>query len=476
MTNANDLYAQSVDSAADVQNIINCQEEFYQTGITLDADFRLQQLRNLQNYLREHEQDALDALHEDLGKSDFEAYATELGLVHDEIRYTLKNLKRWMRPKRVHTPLAHFYTTSKIYPYPYGVTAVLSPWNYPLQLSLIPLVDAIGAGNCVCMKPSKTSVHTSDFLRQLCEDVFDPRHVFCLHGSDEMNDWLLEVTFDKIMFTGSPRVGKLIMGHAAESLTDVTLELGGKSPLFIDKSANLERAGARVAWGKCLNSGQTCVAPDYALVHEDVANEFARQVATHIVKFYGKEPLKSPDYPHMINKHHYDMVCKLIDDRNPNSKIAFGGGRNPDTLQIEPTILTGITIEDAVMSQEIFGPVLPIITWKNIDDAIEITRSYGHPLSCYIFADDKQFQKYVLDKVPSGGATINDVVIWASSSYLPFGGLQNSGIGAYHGKRGFDSFTHYRSTMEKTNLFDMPVRYPPFNKAKFDILKIFMPD
>lgn len=290
-----------------------------------------------------------------------------------------------------------------------------------------------------------------------------------------MNEWLLQVQFDKTLFTGSPRVGREIMSHAAENLTDVTLELGGKSPLIVNKDANLKRAGARVAWGKCLNSGQTCVAPDYALVHKDVADAFVAELAHYITEFYGDEPMKSPDYPHMINKKHFDMVCGLIDKRNPSSQIAFGGGRDAETLRIEPTILTGITLEDPVMSQEIFGPVLPIITWESVDEVLAVTRSYEHPLSCYIFSDSSKFQRYILDNVPSGGAVINDVVIWASSSHLPFGGLQNSGIGHYHGKAGFDAFTHYKSTMKKSNLIDLPVRYPPFNGRKLAVLKLFMP-
>ncbi len=462
-------------SAADVQNKINELELFFQTGKTLSLEFRLQQLKRLQAYLRDHEQDALEALHADLGKSCFEAYATELGLVYDELRFVIKKLPSWVRPRRVPTSLAHFPATSTVHPYPFGVAAVLSPWNYPLQLTLVPLVDAIGAGNCVAIKPSQTSKHTSAFLRELCREVFDPDYIYCWQGSDAMNDWLLEVQFDKIMFTGSPRVGKLIMGHAAENLTSVTLELGGKSPVFINHDANVKRAAQRIAWGKCLNSGQTCVGPDYALVHEAVADAFVSEMDTWLHAYYGKEILKSADYPHMINQKHYDMVCRLIDERPPGTRIAIGGGRDPETLQIEPTVVTGVTVDDPLMSQEIFGPVLPIITWSTLDEAFSIQRSIKHPLACYIFSESQEFQKRILDAVPSGGATINDVVIHASSNRMGFGGVQNSGIGAYHGKVGFDAFTHYKSTMKKSTLIEMGVRNPPFNDRKMALLKLLMP-
>ncbi len=462
-------------SAADVQDQINNMEEFFQTGATLSVPFRISQLKQLQAYLRSHEDAALEALHQDLGKSAFEGYATELGLVYDELRLYLKKLPQWAKPRRVPTSLAHFPTTSTVYPYPFGVAAVLSPWNYPLQLTLVPLVDAIGAGNCVAIKPSKTSPATSAFIRHMCEEVFDPRFVFCWQGSDAMNDWLLEVQFDKIMFTGSPRVGKLIMAHAAQSLTSVTLELGGKSPVFIDKDANIRRAGQRIAWGKCLNAGQTCVGPDYALVHEYVADAFVSEMAHWIQRYYGSDPLASPDYPHMINKKHFDMVCSLIDERPPGTRIAFGGGRNEETLQIEPTIVTGVDIDDPLMSREIFGPVLPVITWKRLEDALAVQRSIKHPLACYIFSESRAFQKRLLDAVPSGGATINDVVIHASSNRMGFGGVQNSGIGAYHGKVGFDAFTHYKSTMKKSTLVEMGIRDPPFDALKMDLLKLFMP-
>jgi len=470
----NNDYGQAT-SAADVQNQINLMEQYFETGETLSVDFRLRQLRRLQSYLLAHEREALEALHADLGKSEFESYATELGLVYDEIRLYLKKLRQWAKPRHVPTSLAHFPSSSTVYPYPFGVAAVLSPWNYPLQLTLVPLVDAIGAGNCVAMKPSKTSPATAAFIRDMCREVFDPRYVYCWHGSDDMNDWLLQVEFDKIMFTGSPRVGKEIMAHAAESLTSVTLELGGKSPVFIAQDADIKRAAQRIAWGKCLNSGQTCVGPDYALVHEDVVDAFVEELDHYLHAYYGDDILASPDYPHMINQKHFDMVCGLIDDRRPGSKIAIGGRRHPATLQIETTVVTGVTIDDPLMSQEIFGPALPIITWRDIDEALAIVKSIKHPLACYIFSNSRAFQKKILDTVRCGGSTINDVVIHASNNHMGFGGVQNSGIGAYHGKVGFDAFTHYKSTLKKSTLIEMGIRNPPFDEKKMRLLKLFMP-
>lgn len=469
------LYETPVNSAADVQGIIDEIGTYFRTGVTLSVDFRVRQLNRLGAYLREHEQEALEALHADLGKSAFESYATELGLVYDEIRTCVRHVRAWARPRHVRTPLMNFPATSKVYPYPFGVAAVLSPWNYPIQLALVPLVDAIAAGNCVVMKPSKTSVHSSAFIRKMCEEVFDSHYVFCLHGSDDMNKWLLEATFDKIMFTGSPHVGKLIMKHAADSLTSVTLELGGKSPLFIAADANVKRAAQRVAWGKCLNSGQTCVAPDYALVHASVIDEFVHWMGHYLHEFYGADILASPDYPHMINEKHFDEVCAYIDNRPADCAVALGGGRDATTLKIEPTLLTNVTIDDPVMAQEVFGPVLPIIAWDDVEDVIGVTRHFGHPLACYIFSESRGFQRTILDRVPSGGAVINDVIIHVANSHMGFGGLQNSGIGAYHGKVGFDCFTHYKSTSKKTTLFDIPVRNPPFDEMSMRILKLLVP-
>ncbi|MFR7403338.1 MAG: aldehyde dehydrogenase family protein [Coriobacteriaceae bacterium] len=460
-------------SMADVQNQINEMEAFFETGATLPVDFRLRQLRRLQAYLLAHEQEALDALHADLGKSAFESYATELGLVYDEIRLYLRKLRQWARPRRVPTPLAHFPSSSTVYPYPFGVAAVLSPWNYPLQLTLIPLVDAIGAGNCVALKPSKTSPHTSQFLRDMCRELFDPRYVYCWHGSNDMNDWLLQVEFDKIMFTGSPRVGREIMTTAAQNLTSVTLELGGKSPVFIAADADIRRAAQRIAWGKCLNSGQTagpttrlCTRMRPTSSWKNCSGGFTSTTARTCCQ----PRLPAHDQSEAL-RHGVPSLTTV--PRAPASPSAAGA--IPETLQIEPTVVTGVRIDDPIMSQEIFGPALPVITWRDLDEALDIVRSIKHPLACYIFSESRAFQRRILDAVRCGGATINDVVIHASSNSMGFGGVQNSGIGAYHGKVGFDAFTHYKSTMKKSTLIETGIRNPPFNETKMRLLKLVMP-
>lgn len=460
--------------AADIQATVDSMKAWLATGKTLPLHTRRNVLQSLKTYLKKHEDEALDALHQDLGKAHFEGFATELGIVYDELRICMNNIYAWAKPRRVSTSVVHFPSSSHVYPSPYGVVAVLSPWNYPLQLSLVPMIDALCAGNCVVLKPSRTSPATSAFLQNLCDEVFDTNLVCCLPTGQDVNEWLLDVHFDKIFFTGSPRVGKEIMRSAANTLTEVTLELGGKSPCIIANDASIKRAAQRIAWGKCINSGQTCVAPDYFLVHEDIVDRFIRELGIWLHKYYGENILESNDYPHMINEHHFDRVCKLIDNRNEDAQIAFGGARDKATLKIEPTVLTGVTLDDLVMQEEIFGPVLPIITWKTWKEAHAIISSFPSPLACYIFSKSKVFQEQVISSIPFGGATINDVVIHLANNRMGFGGFGESGIGAYHGKAGFDCFTHYKSTLKKSTLIEMPVRNPPFNKLKMRIVKMLM--
>ena len=459
-------------SAAELQHHIDSMRALFASGATLDVGYRLEQLTRLKAWLKQHEASVLDALHQDLGKSPYEGYMCELGLVYDEINMMKKHLRKWARPYSVSTPLAHFPATSKVYPVPFGVAAILSPWNYPINLGLIPFVDAMAAGNCILLKPSRTSAATSQLLVDMCTELFDPRYVIALHGP-EVNDWLLEVNVDKMFFTGSPAIGSEIMTACAKHLTDVTLELGGKSPCIVDAFANIPRAAERIAWGKCLNSGQTCVAPDYLLVHESVADELVWELNKAFKKYFGTDILSNPEFPHMISKHHFDRVCGLIDKHGENACIAIGGGRDASTLKIEPTVMTGVTLDDPVMGEEIFGPILPLLTWQKIDEAVEVTERFGHPLACYIFSDDTDFQNYLLRRIPFGGATINDTVIHLANNHMGFGGFGHSGIGAYHGKVGFDCFTHYKSTMKKTPLIEIPIRNAPY-AGKLPLLKLFM--
>lgn len=459
---------------ADVEAAAQKMRDFFLTGTTMHVPHRRQALEKLRNWLRANEQRVLDALQQDLGKAPFEGYATELGIVYDEITMMLKHLNKWSRPKRVASPLVHFHSTSKVYPSPLGVVLVLSPWNYPLQLALVPMVDAIAAGNCVALKPSRTSKATSALLIDMIAEVFPPEYVCGFPGSGEMNDWLLEVRWDQIFFTGSPNVGHTIMQAAAKFLTPVVLELGGKSPCIVDATANIKRAAQRIAWGKGINCGQTCVAPDYFLVHEDVVDEFIPQLEACFHQYYGDDILKCGEWPHMISRRHFDRVMGLVENRNPNARVAFGGHGDPETLRIEPTCLTGVTLDDPVMGEEIFGPVIPVITYRSLDQAFETVRHFEKPLACYIFSEDKQIQHRVLTTLPFGGATVNDVVIHLANNHMGFGGVGNSGMGAYHGKVGFDCFTHYKSTLRKGTWFELPVRNPPFDDMKMKIVKMMM--
>lgn len=458
----------------EIQAIIDDMGDYFKTGITLDVGFRMKQLDKMKLWLKQNEGAVLAALEADLGKAPFEGYMTELGLVYDEINMMRKNIRKWSRPRLASIPLEDFPAKCTVYPLPYGVAAVMSPWNYPIQLCLVPMVDAIAAGNCVFVKPSKTSKNTGQIIEKMIDEVFDPRFVHCVFDLENLDPNMLKMRVDYMFFTGSPRVGHEIMHACANNLTPLTLELGGKSPVFIDKTANLERAGQRIAWGKCLNSGQTCVAPDYLLVAEDKVDELVKHLDHYFHRYFGKDILKNEQYPHMINQHHFDMVCSLIDNINPNAKVVIGGGRDPQMLRIEPTVITGVTLDDPVMGQEIFGPVLPILTWKTIDEAIEITEHFGHPLACYIFSEDKDFQQYIIHRLPYGGGCINDVVIHVSDNHMGFGGFGNSGMGEYHGKKGFDCFTHYKSILDHSTLLELDVRNAPYEPWKFNIVRFFM--
>ena len=462
------------ESIADVEAQAQRMRAYFQTGATLPVEHRRQALRQLKAYLKANEERVLEALAEDLGKAPFEGYATELGIVYDEINLCLKHLGRWAKPRRVRTPIVHFHSTSKVYASPLGVALVLSPWNYPVQLALVPLVDAIAAGNCVALKPSRTSIATSRLLMEMTASLFPPEFVCGFPGSAEMNDWLLDVRWDKLFFTGSPSVGHRVMQAGARYLTRVTLELGGKSPCIVDETANVKRAAQRIAWGKGINCGQTCVAPDYFLVHENVADDFVAQLDASFQQYYGENILACEQWPHMISQRHFERVMGLIENRNPDATVTFGGHGDPETLRIEPTCLRGVTLDDPVMGEEIFGPVLPVITYRTLDEAFAVVRTFETPLATYVFSDDKDVQQRVIRELPFGGATINDVVIHLANNHMGFGGLGNSGMGSYHGKAGFDCFTHYKSTLKKGTWLEMPIRNPPFDDAKMRLLKMLM--
>lgn len=461
------------ESLDDVEAAAQAMRAHHATGATLAIERRLEALGSLHDAIKAHEGEILDALRQDLGKAPFEGYATELGIVYDEIGFCKKRLRSWMRPRRVATPIVHFPSSSKVYPSPLGTVLVLAPWNYPVQLALTPLVDALAAGNCVAVKPSRTSAATSEVICRLIGETFPPEFVCAFPGSDTMNDWLLETRWDHIFFTGSPGVGRTVMQAAAKHLTPVTLELGGKSPCIVDAAADVGRAAQRIAWGKGINSGQTCVAPDYLLAHRTIAHDLIRQLDECFHRYYGADILGSDEWPRIVSKRHFDRLCNLIDQRNDASHVAFGGRGNEATLKIEPTCITGVTLDDPVMQEEIFGPILPVIEYDDLDEALAFVAHFEKPLATYVFSEDKAVWQRVIREVPFGGATINDVVIHLANNRMGFGGVGESGMGAYHGKTGFDCFTHYKSTLRKSTLIEVPVRVPPFGN-KIALLRKLM--
>ncbi len=423
----------------------------------------------MRDAIKKHENEIMSALKLDLNKSEFEAYETEIGIVLEEIKYVIKHLSNWTRPKRVKTPLMHFPSSSVLYTEPYGVVLIMSPWNYPFQLAMVPLVGALAAGNTCVLKPSEYSFHTSEMIEKIMKEVFREEYVAVVRGGREANKSLLDEKFDYIFFTGSPQVGKSVMESAAKHLTPVTLELGGKSPCIVDETANLKLAAKRIVWGKFLNAGQTCVAPDYVLVHKRIKDELIIEMKKYITVFYGKDPLQSEHYPKIINQKHFERLLSLIE----NSKIVTGGGCNKDSLQIAPTILDHVTWENAVMKEEIFGPLLPILQFERLSDALAAIRERPKPLALYFFTTSKKRERYVMKNASFGGGCVNDTVIHLTNPNMPFGGVGESGMGRYHGKNSYDTFTHQKGVIKKSNLLDINLRYPPFENH-LSILKKIM--
>ena len=451
------------------KSMLHTQRAYFQTGDTKDVEFRIRQLKKLYQWITVHEQEIMDALYMDLNKSNFEAYATEIGIVKEEIRYTLKHLRKWAAPKRVPTPITQFPSKSFIYPEPYGIVLIMSPWNYPFQLTIAPLVGAICAGNCAVVKPSAYSPHTTKVMADMLRELFQEKYIAVVEGGRQENQALLNEKFDYIFFTGSVNVGKYVMEKASAHLTPVSLELGGKSPCIVDETADLKLAAKRIVWGKFLNSGQTCVAPDYILVQNSVKDKLVRYMEKYIRKMFGKDPIQNPDYPKMINEKHFNRVLGLIE----RAHVVCGGGSDVDMLKIEPTVLDQVTWESPVMQEEIFGPLLPVLTFYDIEEAIQMVNARPRPLALYYFTKDKQREAMMLKQVSYGGGCINDTIVHLATSHMPFGGVGNSGMGGYHGKDSFDTFTHKKSIMKKSVRLDIPIRYAPF-KNKLNILKKLM--
>jgi len=454
----------------DISALIQDQRAYFQTGATLSLTARREALTKLHRTIQAREGEICAALAADLNKSATESYMCEVGMVLSELDYARRHLAGWMRDRRVLTPLAQFHARSFTAADPYGVVLIMSPWNYPFLLTMGPLAGAIAAGNCCVVKPSAYSPAVSAVLRSILAECFPPRFVAVVEGGRAENQALLDQRFDYIFFTGGTVVGREVMAKAAVHLTPVTLELGGKSPCIVDASAKLDLAAKRLVFGKLLNCGQTCVAPDYLLIDRRVKDAFLGHVTKWISAMYGSDPLDNEGYVRMVNEKHFRRVMALIDP----DKVVWGGKGDPATLKIQPTVLDNVSPEDAVMQEEIFGPVLPVLTYRTLDEAAAFINSRPHPLALYLFSEDRAVQERFLRQVPFGGGCINDTVIHLATSRMGFGGVGDSGMGSYHGRAGFDTFTHRKSIVKKSTWMDMPVRYAPYSPLKDRLLRLFL--
>lgn len=452
-----------------IKNIIEQQKILFKANITKNVDFRIHSLQKLKSSIRIHEKDIADALYSDLHKAPSESYMSEIGVVLSELTHTIKHIRSWSKNKTVPTPLAQFYSHSYISPEPYGCVLVMSPWNYPFQLTMVPLIGAIAAGNTVVVKPSAYASATSQIIAEIINECFDEEYVAVIQGGRKENTELLDQRFDYIFFTGGVTIGKLVMEKASRYLTPITLELGGKSPCIVDETANLKLAAKRIAFGKFLNAGQTCVAPDYVLVHESVKQEFILYIMDALRMFFGEHPLACENYPKIVNEKHFMRLQGLMEEEHK----AVGGNVN-DHMQIEPTILDEVTFHSPVMQEEIFGPILPVISYTDITEVIEYVNNHEKPLALYLFTTNEINEDLILNCCSFGGGCINDTIIHLISNYLPFGGVGMSGMGSYHGKKTFDTFTHYRSIVKKVNWIDLPFRYHPYTKTKDRIIRLFL--
>lgn len=458
----------------EIKTILNRQREYFTTGATLPASFRLEQLGKLKISLQQHEADLDLALQQDLGKSRMESYMCEIGLTLSELTWMQKHLKGLMKEKRVPTPLSQFAARSFRSPSPYGTVLIMSPWNYPVLLTLDPLIDAIAAGNTAVVKPSAYAPATAAVLQKIIEECFPAEYVSVVTGGRAENQALLQQKFDMIFFTGGKTVGREVLRHAAEYLTPVTLELGGKSPCIVDATANIPLAARRIVFGKYLNCGQTCVAPDYILCDSRIHDQLVDAIRSEINRQFGENPLQNPDYGKIINEKHFHRLLGLIDP----DKTVCGGQYDEQTLRIAPTVMTNVTWEDAVMGEEIFGPILPVLTYDGRQDfiswVIRCVEEYPHPLALYLFSEDKKSKRRILDQCHFGGGCINDTIIHLATSAMPFGGVGESGMGGYHGKTGFETFSHYRSIVDKKTWMDLPIRYQEYNERKEKLLRLFL--
>ncbi|MCF6179208.1 MAG: aldehyde dehydrogenase [Geopsychrobacter sp.] len=453
----------------EISAVLQEQRQFFASGKTRELAFRREMLLRLQRLINRNEQAIFAALHQDLKKPACEAYATEVGMVRAELSHALKKLGTWARPRRVRTPLAQFPASSYLYQDPYGVALIVAPWNYPFNLALAPLIGAVAAGNCVVLKPSELASATSTLLARLLGEAFPEHYLAVIEGGIEVNQALLEESFDKIFFTGSVGVGRLVMAAAARNLTPVTLELGGKSPCIVERDANLDLAARRIVWGKFLNAGQTCVAPDYILVHEEIKDDLVRRMVQQIAQFYGADPAQSPDYPRIVNRRHFDRLQALLQ----KGQIVTGGTAVREDLYLAPTLIEAVDWQDPLMQEEIFGPILPVISFATLDEALQIVEGQPRPLALYLFSNNRKVQRRIMAEVSFGGGCINDTILHLANPNLPFGGVGTSGMGSYHGQASFTAFSHQKSVLKKALWLDIPLRYAPY-AGKLKWLKLFL--
>ena len=450
-----------------IDTILKKQREYLLSGETFDVNFRIRMLKKLYEAIVVREDKIRQALFLDLNKPSLETYMCEIGIVYGEIKYMLKNIRKFASKKYRKTPTTQFGSKSYTQNCPYGNVLIVAPWNYPIMLTLDPLVHAIATGNTAIVKPSAYSEHSCKIISELISETFDEKYIACITGGREQNVQLFDKKFDFVFFTGSNTVGREIAKKCAERLTPILLELGGKSPCVVDAEANIEKTAKRIVFGKFINSGQTCVAPDYVLCDNSKKDAFIKAIIAEIKKQYGEDPLKDETYVKIINRKHFDRVQALID----NNKVVYGGKSDETTLKIEPTVMDGVSFDDAVMQEEIFGPILPIIGVDNIEEAIDIIRSKPHPLALYVFTENEKTANYVTEQIQFGGGCINDTVIQLATSEMGFGGVGDSGMGAYHGKAGFEAFSHKKSIINNYVKFDLPARFRPYSEKKENFIR-----
>lgn len=444
------------------------QKAFYIEHITRELPYRLTALDRLREGLKDHEQELTEALRADLGKAPFESYATEIGILLNEISYVQRNLRKWAADRSVFSPLALFGSRSAIHYEPRGVVLIIAPWNYPLQLAISPLIGAIAAGNCAVVKPSAKAPHTARVMKAIIDECFEEEYIALIEPSHDATDTLLQLQWDYIFYTGGEAFGKQVLAAAAQHLTPVALELGGKSPCIVDADADLRTAAQRIVWGKCVNCGQTCVAPDYLLVHRSVQSKLVDLMVQEIKRQYGDNPLHSPDYPRIVNNHHFNRLVALL----AHGTILAGGATDASQRYIEPTLITNVNPDSPLLSQEIFGPILPVIPFDDIDDCVEHVNTHSTPLALYYFTKSRKQARYMVNHTEAGGMCINDVIVHVANHHLPFGGKGNSGMGHYHGRYSFEAFSHAKSVVSTTTSLYLDIKCAPYGNKLQWIKKI----